>query len=319
MKDLKKIAQDEQMTYLQKVAAIVDEFAAGNVTGEEADAIANDAGIASEDLLAVHTAAYGEEDIEKVASADKIADEAAADLVKVAEDADSTYLQKCAGIADAYAAGAVTAEEGDKIAVELGLSPDDVAAVFTSAYSDELEKEASAEDELSPEAVEAGETLTKIAGDAESTYLQKCAGVADAMAEGAITVDEGIEISDELELELDDVASVIGAAHGEDLGKEAAGKFEAFKKGAKEFGGKAADKAKKYSGYDDIKEAISKNKAIKENATAGSLGARDTRINKLVEKRNNAAKAGAGKASAVAAGTGAAGYGASKLFGKKED
>lgn len=135
--DLAKIAQDEEKTYLQKVAAIVDEFAAGNVTGEEADAIAADAGISPEDLLDVYNAAYG--DIEKTA-----ADEAVESLLKIAEDADSTYLTKCAGIADAFAAGAITGEDADALATEIGLAPSDVASVYNAAYGEDLEKEAGA-------------------------------------------------------------------------------------------------------------------------------------------------------------------------------
>lgn len=135
--DLAKIAQDEEKTYLQKVAAIVDEFAAGKVTGEEADAIAADAGISPEDLLDVYNAAYG--DIEKTA-----ADEAVESLLKIAEDADSTYLTKCAGIADAFAAGAITGEDADALAIEIGLAPSDVASVYNAAYGEDLEKEAGA-------------------------------------------------------------------------------------------------------------------------------------------------------------------------------
>lgn len=142
MNELQKIAQSNEFTYLEKVAAIVDEFAAGNISGEEADAIAANAGISESDLLSVHNAVYGDnEDMTKVAH--DIAEAATEALVKVAEDQNSTYLEKCASIADAFAAGAVTAEEGDAIASELGLDPEDVANVFTVAYGDELEKEAS--------------------------------------------------------------------------------------------------------------------------------------------------------------------------------
>jgi len=158
--DLTKIAENEEMTYLEKVAAIVDEFAAGNVTGEEADAIAQEAGIAPSDLLAVHDAAYAgmekvaeeaeeaeeatetaaeeaEEEMEKTA-----ADESMIELSKIANDESASYLTKCAGIADAFASGALTGEEGDALAVEMGLEPGDVASVFDAAYGEELEKDA---------------------------------------------------------------------------------------------------------------------------------------------------------------------------------
>ncbi len=149
--ELTKIAQDEELTYLEKVAAIVDEFAAGNVDGENADAIATEAGISPEDLLSVYNAAYGEADIEKTAAeieeedadlAKEAADEAVSMLIKIAEDVDSTYLEKCASLADTFAAGAISGEDADTIAVELGLEPSDVASIFDVAYGDELEKEA---------------------------------------------------------------------------------------------------------------------------------------------------------------------------------
>lgn len=178
--DLTKIAENTEMTYLEKVAAIVDEFAAGNVSGEDADALAQEAGISPADLLAVHTAAYGE-DIEKVASETEVevekevevevetadedlgkqaADEAVAELIKIAEDADATYLTKCAGLADTFAAGAISGEDADDLAVEMGLAPSDVASIFEAAYGDELEKEAGAKLDAAKKA--AGETAGKI-------------------------------------------------------------------------------------------------------------------------------------------------------------
>ncbi len=209
MNDLIKIAESDEYTYLEKVATIVDEFAAGNIAGEDADVLASEVGIDPEDLLSIFNASYNEDGMEKTASAD----EAGEHLVKVAEDADSTYLEKCAAIADAFAAGSVTGEEGDEIAQELGLEPGDVSDIFTAAYGEvEMEKTA-ADDSL--------EYLMKVA-ELDGTYLEKCAGIADAYMSDAIDADEASDISYELGVDAQDVDNVITAAYGEDsLDKEA--------------------------------------------------------------------------------------------------
>jgi len=173
--DLNKIAENTEMTYLEKVSAIVDEFAAGNVDGETADAIAESAGISPEDLLSVYNASYGE-GIEKTASAEdgeaemtyleKVAtvvdefaageltaddvaaiaeehgldaeDEAVAELLKVAEDENSTYLEKTAAVVDAYMNDALDDEELEKIAEELNVDLGDVEAITDIAYMEKL-------------------------------------------------------------------------------------------------------------------------------------------------------------------------------------
>jgi len=137
--ELTKIAQNEEMTYLEKVAAIVDEFAAGNVDGAQADAVATEAGISPEDLLSVYNAAYGEAgEMEKTAS-----DEAMTELNKIAADEASTYLTKCAGIADAFMADAFEGNEGLEAMADLELDGADVNAILDLAYGD-LDKEAGA-------------------------------------------------------------------------------------------------------------------------------------------------------------------------------
>jgi len=133
--DLQKLANDDTMTYLQKTASIVDLFANGEMTGEEADAFATEIGISPVDLESTYHAAYpadAVEDIEKTA-----ADEALADLQKVAEDENSTYLTKCASIADAFASAAITGEEAYAISEEMELAPSDVEAVLVAAYGEE--------------------------------------------------------------------------------------------------------------------------------------------------------------------------------------
>ena len=309
MTDLTKIANSEELTYLQKVAAIVDEFAAGNVDGETADAIAQEAGISPEDLLAMHNAVYGEGEIEKTASEEGVEDlakEAADHLVKVAESEDATYLEKCAGIADAYAAGAVTAEEGDQIAEELGLSPEDVASVFVAAYGEpesegEMEKTAAAEDAI--------DFLVKVAESEDATYLEKCAGVADAYMADALNTEEAVAVAGELGLDPADVDSVIEAAYGDVLEKEAKYGSETAKKiweGAKTQGKKAVEDMK------NIKHAIGSTKGTGKDGKI--LKGDAERIKKIISGRR-----GAGYVAGGIGAVGATGYGASKLFGKKDE
>ncbi len=295
--ELEKIAQNEEMTYLEKVAAIVDEFAAGNVDGETADAVASEAGISPEDLLSVYNAAYGDADIEKTAATN----EAEETLVKVAGDVNATYLEKCASIADAYAAGAISDEEGDSLAVEMGLNPVDVASVYSAAYGD-MEKTAAAKD--------AYNELEKIAADENSTYLTKCAGVADAIVAGAFDGESAVEAIEALNLDGLDVVQVIDAAYGEDLGKEAGAKTDAVKKFITEQYSKVKSGAGK--AYDYTK---GKAKAGYEKTKAGASKAY-TKAKEATSKAYNAA-GGHKTAAGVAAGA-AGGATAMHLLGKKD-
>jgi hypothetical protein len=314
MNDLQKIAQSDELTYLQKVASIVDAFAAGEVSGEDADAIAQEAGISPEDLLSMHTAVYGEAgeevkaeggDIEKTAAAE----DAAEFLVKVAQDENATYLEKCAGVADAYAAGAVTAEEGDEIAQEIGLNPDDVASVYVAAYGHpgDMEKTAAAEDAV--------EFLVKVAEAEDSTYLEKCAAVADAYMADAVSPEEAVEIANELGIESADVDSVIEAAYGDVLEKEAGAKTDAVVEGAKTAGSYVSEKAGKLAdvlGREDIKAGRSMRRSI---ARAKTEDGKEL----LRSEGNKKIALGAAKAGGAITAVGAGGYGATKLFGKKKD
>ncbi len=304
MNELEKIANSEEFTYMEKVAAIVDEFAAGNVDGENADIIATEAGIAPEDMLSMFNAVYGEDEgMEKTAAAE--AEDAADYLVKVAEDASSTYLEKCAGIADAFAAGAIDGEQGDDIANELGLDPSDVASVFEAAYSDAdegMEKTAAAED--------AADYLVKIAEDADSTYLEKCAGIADAYMAGAITDVEGGDIAYELGVDADDVDSVMMAAYGDELEKEAKYGSEYAVRAGKYI----ADKAGK------VKDIITKNPKADYKQGMQRFKTSHSRPKGKISKGEILSKLkGAGEIATaggkVAAPVAALGYGATKLFG----
>lgn len=197
--DLTKIANNEEMTYLQKVAAIVDEFAAGNVDGASADAIAQEAGISPEDLLSVYNAAYTEDgDIEKTASAEDGA------------ETEMTYLQKVASVVDDFAAGEVTAEEVSAFAAENGIAEDDINSIYAAAYGEEAEGESDIEKTAADEAIA---ELLKVAESEDATYLTKCAGVADAFAAGAISGEEADEIAEEMGLSPADVLSIYNAAY----------------------------------------------------------------------------------------------------------
>ena len=140
--DLIKIAHSPEFSYLEKVATIVDEFAAGNIDGSTADAIAMDVGIDPEDLLSVYNLAYGEDGYEDYDMEKTAADESLKILEKVAADPEATYLDKVASVAYSYAAGALTGNEADDIAMNMGVDPSDLVDVFRIAYGDELDKEA---------------------------------------------------------------------------------------------------------------------------------------------------------------------------------
>ena len=230
-------------------------------------------------------------------------------LVKVAEDENSTYLEKCAGIADAFAAGAVTGEEGDEIANELGVSPEDVANVFSAVYGD-IEKTAS-EAEMN-----ATDYLVKVAEDENSTYLEKCAGVADAYMADAITSEEAQAISAELGLSTGDVDNVIEAAYGDVLEKEAG----AVKDGVK----KAGDFVKNVTGYENLKRGVLGRKGAKDyenygNASKAAKKKAEDTAKTMKSGANKELAIGAAKAAGTTAVVGGSGYGASKLFGKKDN
>ena len=207
--DLEKIAHSTELTYLDKVAAIVDAYANGEVDGATADSIAVDAGISPEDLLAVFEANYADGAMEKTA-----ADEALGLLEKVASDENATYLDKAASVAYSFASGALTGEEADEVAETLGLDPADVANVFMAEYGDEagMEKTAAAEDALS--------MLEKVATSEEASYLEKAAAVVDAFAAGALSGDEADEIASTIGVAPADLVDIYDFAYG-GLEKEA--------------------------------------------------------------------------------------------------
>ena len=119
---LEKIAYDDNRTYLEKVAEIVDAFAEGAVDGETADAIAINAGIDPADTEAVYNLFYGD--------LDKTASDPVDELVKVASDPYSTYLDKCAAVGYAYLTDSLDDIEAAEVVNELGLHPGDVGAVM---------------------------------------------------------------------------------------------------------------------------------------------------------------------------------------------
>ncbi len=287
--DLMKIAQDNTMTYLEKTAALVDGFANGEISGEDADAIAQEAGIALSDLEGTFHAAYG--DVEKTASEQDLPE----NLEKFAAD-DASYLVKVASLVDAVVCGEIDIDYADALAKEAGLDDSDIEAVFEAAYGQE-------------------DALSKIANDDSQTYLEKCAQIADAFEGGEISGVEADAVAMEIGIAPEDVLGVHTAAYG-DIEKEAGARFdaatEAVKKGAKYVG----DKAKKFSGFDDAKSAKATNDKMKGFSEAGKKG---DGYQNLRSQRNVSAAKAAGKAIGTTAIVGGTGYGASKLFGKKEE
>jgi len=225
--DLVKIAHSPEFTYLEKVATIVDEFAAGEVDGATADAIALDAGIDPEDLLAVYDEVYGE-GFEKTA-----ADEALYVLEKVASDPYASYLDKAASVAYTYATGALSGAEADDVALELGLDPNDVADIYLSEYGMDMEKTA---------ADESLYVLEKVASDPYASYIEKAAAVVDAFADGALDGAEADAVGMELGVDPDDLVDVFSAVY---LDKEAAAAAEE----AKSIGQKIGDAFSTYKGH----------------------------------------------------------------------
>ena len=282
--DLTKIAELD-MTYLEKTAALVDGFATGEISGEQADELAKEAGIALSDLENTFHAAYGEDDQED-------------ELGKFAA-ADGTYLQKTAEIVDAFAAGDIDAEYAQELAKVAGIATDDLESVLAVAYDGEGEVET----EFS--------NLEKIAGDENSTYLAKCASIADTFAAGEISGEDADQIAQEIGVDPSDVFGVYTAAY--ELDKEA-GVMDAPKAAfnfTKRKAGELKDGVKNFykKDFNEIKRG--------QRGIAGAKG--DDAVNSFKSARNKAAAKLAGKAVGTAGAVGATGYGATKLFGGKKD
>ena len=157
--DLMKIATDPEATTLDKIAAITAEFHEGNITGEEADAFAQEIGIDPADLLAFHEAHFADsDDMEKVAEdmgdalLDKLAsfedDSVGAHLVKTALDPEATYTAGCASCVDLIGGGHLTPEEGIALGKQANIDPRDIEAMYGDVYGvdededEDIEKEA---------------------------------------------------------------------------------------------------------------------------------------------------------------------------------
>lgn len=157
---------------------------------------------------------------------------------------------------------------------------------------------------------EFGENLVKIASDEASTYLEKCAGIADAYMNDALSQEDAVDISNELGVDPRDVDSVIVAAYGDVLEKEAS-----VKEKAASVLGKIKEISANATGASDFKNASKIGKSMESFSEEGKKGAA---YKKLTGDRKKALKAGAAKATATTAVVGGTGYGATKLFGKKD-
>ena len=221
--DLDKLATEG--TYLQKVATLVDGFAAGEISGEQADEIAVELGIAPEDLKQDFANRYGDE------------------LGKQAEThedgGEMTYLQKVATIVDSFAAGEIGEDEAYAIAEENGIPGHDVDAVFDEAYGSELQKVA---------AVEALDEVAEF-----GTPLQKIAAVTDAYLYDAISNEETVQVCDHLGIDSQDIIfslNKIAAEAGGDKKPE----------GDKKEGKKISEFLSEHSGWKGAKEAFNSKK-----------------------------------------------------------
>ena len=183
---LLKIAQSEDMTYLQKTASIVDLYATGVISDVEADAAATDMGIALADLTNVYEANYGD-------NIEKTAQEAAQEATH-----EATPLEKTAAIADHIAAGDFENEDHlIKVASENNVPLSDVEAIYNMAYGDELQKTAALD--------EAGEILSS----QNSSPLEKTAALADLALQEVLTPEETADIAAQVGVDANDIATMI--------------------------------------------------------------------------------------------------------------
>jgi hypothetical protein len=143
---LEQLEMDTNATHLDKTAAIVKEYIGENISAQEADETAIALGIDPRDLVSIHGAMMektaSEEQLDKEASEQEEYERILDTLIKVADDEDSTYLDKCSAVADLFAVGAIDGHEADDLSGELGLDPVDVNVIFESSYAEDLEKEA---------------------------------------------------------------------------------------------------------------------------------------------------------------------------------
>jgi hypothetical protein len=158
------------------------------------------------------------------------------------------------------------------------------------------------------------DTLVKIAEDSTSSYLTKCAGIADAYMSDAISVDEAVAIAGELGVEPSDVDSVITAAYGDALEKEAGAKVDVVKKKGREI----LEKIKDVSGYSKMRKA---EKKFNEYAKAPGAAYTPEEVKNMGvgKEYSKAKKEFAARVGGATVATGGTAYGASKLFGKKKE
>lgn len=175
MKDLKTL------THLEKTAAIAEAAHDGEITAEQADAMAESHGIDLSDLSAVYTANY----LGKEASE---------------QDLEATYLEKTAQLVDAFAADEIDEAQLSKIAEEHGISMSDVKSVFGLAYGEELKKQAALQ--------EADEILlSEYAG-----YLKKVASVAGLYLDNHIDQEQVASIAEGNNLQMQDLIDYVSEA-----------------------------------------------------------------------------------------------------------
>ena len=104
-------------TYLQRVAVVVDAFAEGSITGEEADAIADKNDLAKQDLEAIYNVAYEQQ--AKVVT-----------LMRMVQDKKISDTQKIEVVADVVINESIDTNIAEEIAKMQKLSIDEILSVI---------------------------------------------------------------------------------------------------------------------------------------------------------------------------------------------
>ena len=112
-------------TYLQRVAVIVDAFAEGSITGEEADTIADKNALAKQDLGAIYNVTY-EQQAEIVT------------LMRMIQDEKISDTRKIEAIADVVINESVDTNVAEEIANMQKLSIDEILSVIQLKRDDGL-------------------------------------------------------------------------------------------------------------------------------------------------------------------------------------
>lgn len=125
--DLLKVANDASASYLTKTAAIISDFEAGRINADEAFGVAQEMGIAPDDLVAAQEVLFKEAShAEPSVSLEKVA--------TIVDSPETTPLEKVAAIVDGIAAGQVDYEAGVNVAAQLGFDAQDMEYIYAQTH-----------------------------------------------------------------------------------------------------------------------------------------------------------------------------------------